>query len=277
MKPIKKILIISVIVGSLTAADDFPTIPGWKASSEIRYYTAENLWEYINGAADQFIDYDMQDLKVREFKTDSLAISIDIYDMRDPLSAFGIYALESRTIEPKLSIGAEAAITPPSLALMVKDRYYIKVYAFEGELTQKAGERVLHAIADVLTGDNGLPKILTLLPVEHQIEGSIGFTRKSYQGLAELNNCIFADYQMDKKNIFQYFVLIPAQGETVEQTIEKISQKWQKMVMNSSTVLFRKIPYQGFIGLIISNETIFGVSGVQEKDELLKYLTFILQ
>lgn len=272
MISLNKVLIILTVMCAAAAGDDFPNIPGWEPSSETMHYTADNLWEYINGAADQFIDYDMQDLKVQEFKNDSMAISIDIYDMGEPMSAFGIYTIESRNIEPRLAIGTEAVTTPPSQALMLKGKYYIKIYAFEGELTHTKGEAVLRSIAQSLPGDNTLPRELTYLPSGNQIEDSPGFTRKGYQGLAELNNCLFADYQPAEGEKFQYFITFPAEGETNEQVLEKLGPKWQNTKLDKYMVWFREIPYQGYIGIIMTHSAIFGASGVHNMDALLNKL-----
>ena len=45
----------------------FPEITGWKQSGEIQTFTPKTLFEYINGAADLYIMYDFQELKVAEY------------------------------------------------------------------------------------------------------------------------------------------------------------------------------------------------------------------
>ena len=44
----------------------FPEIPGWKQSGEIQTFTPKTLYEYINGAADLYLSYDFEELKVAE-------------------------------------------------------------------------------------------------------------------------------------------------------------------------------------------------------------------
>ena len=35
----------------------FPEVEGWTQTGEVRMYTADNLWEYIDGAAVLFVEY----------------------------------------------------------------------------------------------------------------------------------------------------------------------------------------------------------------------------
>jgi hypothetical protein len=47
-----------------------PEVTGWKKSGEVQTFTPKTLYEYINGAADLYIMYDFQELKV-EYKAKS--------------------------------------------------------------------------------------------------------------------------------------------------------------------------------------------------------------
>jgi len=53
----RKVLLFFLLVGVSIPlmAGDFPRIKGWKPVSDPLIYTADNLWEYINGAAEQFL------------------------------------------------------------------------------------------------------------------------------------------------------------------------------------------------------------------------------
>ena len=55
---IMKITALLVLAASIPlSAVEFPDVEGWEKTSEVKTYTPDNLWEYINGAADQFIEY----------------------------------------------------------------------------------------------------------------------------------------------------------------------------------------------------------------------------
>ena len=45
----------TIATGSVLPADG--DLPGWSLATEPMHFEADNLWEYINGQADFFIDY----------------------------------------------------------------------------------------------------------------------------------------------------------------------------------------------------------------------------
>ncbi|MDZ7318533.1 MAG: hypothetical protein ONB11_05220, partial [candidate division KSB1 bacterium] len=166
--------------------DDFPEIPGWQPLSEVTSYDAENLYEYIDGAADQFLDYGFRRLQTRDFAVDSLKLTVEIYDMGSQLNAFGIYQAERPPDAPGLTWGTEAIVSPPFQCLLLKDVYYVKVNVFEGELSDSSGSRLLAAIAAALPGKADFPAELQWLPTKNMIAGSAGFTRVRFLGVPEL-------------------------------------------------------------------------------------------
>ncbi|MEJ2628983.1 MAG: hypothetical protein P8078_10545, partial [bacterium] len=92
----KKIVIIFLIILPLTVlfSFDFPSLPGWQQVGEVKMYHSDNLWEYINGAADHFISYGFEELTYGDISKDELTVTVNVYDMGSVLNAFGIYTSE---------------------------------------------------------------------------------------------------------------------------------------------------------------------------------------
>ena len=64
----------------------------WYQDGDPHYFTADNLFEYINGSADLYLAYDFQRLITVTFlNPDYQSLTIDIYDMGNELNAFGVY------------------------------------------------------------------------------------------------------------------------------------------------------------------------------------------
>jgi hypothetical protein len=251
---------ILLIFSAAASAFDFPSSPDWESLSEIAYYHPENLWEYINGAADQFIDSGFQSCSVGEFKNQEVSFSIDIYDMAEPMNAYGVYMTESRGIEARFIIGSEAAVTLPSQCLMFKDKFYIKVYAFEGQLKTDLANHILTVIAEALPGEAVMPAMLGLLPHKNRIPGSEGFTRIGYLGLSELKNCLFASYSDKSEETFQYFFILPAVGENDKRIFESLPISWKTEEWSGAPLKIREIPYQGFAGIMRTEKGLVGIS-----------------
>jgi hypothetical protein len=64
--------------------------------SEPRFYRPDNLWEHIDGEAEQYLLYGFRGVIAAEYAvgTDSSSVNVEIYRMESPSHAFGIYAAE---------------------------------------------------------------------------------------------------------------------------------------------------------------------------------------
>ena len=124
----------------ISQAEEFPEVKGWHPEGEVKVYGTDDLWEYIDGAAERFVIYGFQILRFREFSKEDLMLTAEIYDMGSPLNAFGIYTTERPAEGKRLSIGSEAVIGP-SHCLLLKDQYYVKIIMLRGLLDDQRHDR----------------------------------------------------------------------------------------------------------------------------------------
>lgn len=258
-------------------AVEFPEIEGWSPTTEVRVYDSKDLWKLINGAAEQFLAYGFQFLRSCDLASDELAVTIDIYDMTTPLNAFGMYATERPEARKTLAIGAEAVVSPPYQCLLLKERYYVKVDAYKGEITEASGKALLRSIAKALPGEDMLPPELRSLPQKGKVPGSEGFARQGYLGLSELRNCIYAKYEDEKGERYGIFIVIPEPEETAKSIWERMSSKWKPIINRVHPILLRKIPYRGLVGIMYTDKGILGVTDSRDESELLVRLESIKQ
>lgn len=59
----------------------------------IRTFSGESLYGYINGGADLYLEYGFQEATVTEFTVKKNKYKVEIYRMKDPESAFGIFTV----------------------------------------------------------------------------------------------------------------------------------------------------------------------------------------
>ena len=277
MKSFLSILIILLLKVVCLNATDFPDIKGWQPEDEVLTYNPENLYEYINGAADQFLDYGFQILQSRDLSKGDLKITVDIYDMGESLNAFGMYKTERPRDLKGVPVGTEGIITPPYQALLLKDRYYIKVNAYEGELSDSTGRSALEAIADALPGETGFPEVLHLLPKQGMMPGSEGYTKIGYLGMTELTHCIHANYKDQHDKEFQYFVVLPRAEKPVEKIWQSFSEKWTSVEKASHPTYSKKIPYKGINGMMLLDGKIIGVTDADDEAKMLKRLESLVR
>ncbi|MCD4751359.1 MAG: hypothetical protein K8R59_18465 [Thermoanaerobaculales bacterium] len=272
MKTVLLFIALFFVITPVSAAD-FPTIKGWNPSGEIMTFTPDTLWEHINGAAETFLQYGFQELKTAELSNDGVTVAVGVYEMSSPLNAFGMYRTELPEDAATVKIGGQALISAPYQALLVKDRFYVKVDVYEGEIDDAGGRAMLEAIAAALPGDAGLPKVFAKLPAEGQVPGSQRFTREAFLGVRELEHCISAEYDTGAGAVTQLFVMLPPEGTTVDTVWQSLASKWKAVSHEPKPVLAKKVPYRGLVGVIRTGENIFGVAGSENEETLLKSLT----
>ena len=176
------------------------------------------------------------------------------------------------SLQPVRAVGTEAVVSPPYQCLLLKDRYYVKVEAYEGDIDRATGESLVAAIADTLPGEAGLPPEFAALPTAGMVPGSSQYTREALFGLAELDQCVHATYTDDNGDEYQVFVVLETAETAADAAWQNLSSLWQETDLEGEPVLFREVPYSGFVGVIRSNGEIIGVANAADEEQLLTRL-----
>jgi hypothetical protein len=264
--------VLAFLFGCHAVPEGFLAIDGWSAQGEAETYDADGLWELINGAADTFLSYGFESVTVQNFSSGEIVASVSAYDMGTPLNAFGIYRTEAPPGEGGLQVGTEAFVAPPYQCLLLKDRYYVKVDAYEGDIDGTTGKALVEAIAKVLPGNNGLPNEFNALPTDGMIPGSAQYTKQALFGLSELDDCVHAAYLDDAGSEYQAFVVLPTAAGGLESVWAEETSNWQQMDLDGVPVAFREVPYSGLLGVLRADDGLIGVANCADPDELASRL-----
>jgi len=97
-----------------------------------KVFTPDNLFQYLDGQAEQFLAYGFSSLKTAEY-TDlphkSLYVTLELYHMATPLAAFGIYSAGRFEGVQYTEQGTEGFLSVPMLVFFKGD-YYVKISCF---------------------------------------------------------------------------------------------------------------------------------------------------
>lgn len=172
-------------------------VPGWLAAEPLQQFTAANLYEKIDGRAEQYLAFDVQALFCQQFTgLDGASIEIFAYDMGDPLRAFGVYAAERAPEHAPAKLGREGYLASGSF-LFWQDRWYLQVLASDqAEPVQQAALALARLLAARL-GDQG-PDLwgLALLPEQDRIPRSEEYLQRDALGLEFLTDSFVARYRL---------------------------------------------------------------------------------
>ena len=182
-------------------------VSGWKLSSPPRFFHPSNLWEYINGQSELYLNYGFQLVVTSDFtsKQDSNSLTIEIYQMKSPYHAFGIYAAERSPEEHFIEVGVQGYITEDILNFW-KGPYYVKITSLQ--ISPAVKEALLSfskAIANKIKGNYSEPELFACFPQENKIEISERFIPQNFLGHQFLKNGYRVDYQWEG-NRYQVFL-----------------------------------------------------------------------
>jgi hypothetical protein len=276
MKAICLILgLIILFCAMVVEAKDFkfPEITGWKQSGEVQTYTPKTLYEYINGAADLYLMYDFQELKVAEYQNDKKAsITVEVYRHQTPTHAFGIYSQEHLPSANFIEIGTQGYIEN-NVFNFLTGPYYVKISSYN---TGAEDQGVLFAFAKTVSenlGEKGTPpSILTTFPAEGKIKNSEKFIAQNFLGYSFFYSAFTADYELSDKK-FKLFIIEGTDNNECKTMIEKYLQsiKSPRKEVTEGRYIFSD-PYHGEIELHWKGRYLWGILNINDQSLRSKYL-----
>jgi Family of unknown function (DUF6599) len=267
------VLLVVLATASVAVAQPEPVkvpVPaGWTAVDEEYRFDRENLWEYINGAAELFLSYGFRELIVLDVEQGDSGLTVSVYDMGRPLNAFGVFEREKPADGDELAgIGAAAVLQPPYRGLLLKDRYYIKLEVGGGDVSSELLEQALRDVAAGLPGSDELPSQLAALPELDREPGTVAFAGRDYLGLSDLRNCLHATYKKADGTDYQLFVMKPGQS-----FIKGVDRKWTSEDRpDGELLIWRKVPYSGVVVMLGDKEQLLGVAGMENYEAAVDLL-----
>jgi hypothetical protein len=209
------------------ASSLFPKIAGWKISDGPTTYTPETLFEYIDGGAESFLQFDFQELTSATYVNDGVAsdknrkssqvshdsdrsattraeITVDIYRHKDAMRAFGMYTQERPAGTTPLPLGVEGYAGQDSLEFVV-GCYYAKLVQFgakQSSLLRPFAEK----LAAGLPGTRETPAVLKVFPDRGKLVRAEKLTAREFLGQSFLHDAVAVPYRIAGAR-FRLFVI----------------------------------------------------------------------
>ena len=195
---------------------------GQRDPSSPEFFDAENLWRYINGQAEMYLDYGFELLATSNYTyTDSSGfMTIEIYQMKGPNHAFGIYAAERSPNDKFINMGVQGYLEANVLNFW-KGPYYVKLSSSQSPSNaKKTLMKVASVIADKIMGSYSEPELFAYFPEKDKITMSERFIPDNFLGQAFLKN----GYRVSYRNggiSYQVFLVKYASREQAEEAFWK--------------------------------------------------------
>jgi len=222
----------------------------WRIVYEPRFFEPNNLFEYIDGAADLYLLYGFRKVITTEYAVgaDSSSVNVEIYCMESPTHAFGIYAAEQSPEEKPVAIGVQGYLGTNVLNFY-KGSNYVKMtsFAFSKDLSASLVQ-MGRSIADKIPGEFKEPDMFRYFPVENKVKQSERYIPTNFLGQSYLQNGYRCDYASDQET-YQIF-LVQLESDTAAQTVLK---KYQLFLESQDYM----IPHQADDNAVIAEKEHF--------------------
>lgn len=256
-----------------------PELSGFKKEMNYPVYTADNLWDHINGAADNYLANGFVNLHVAEYKKGKDVIKLEIYRHQNNTLAFGIYSSERSPFFRFINLGSQGYVADGSTNFF-KGSYYVKIRTYsKKEKTLQAAQSLAQQVAGMLPGEAVMPAIITQFPAEGKTANDEVYINESVLGHQFLEKAFRANYEVgsDKFSIFIFDKSSPAEVlSTVNaylQTVktDTVDEDDGKMAINDG--------YNGTVFLSWKGNRVVAISGLakDQSDIAEKYTSQILR
>ena len=217
----KFVLGLALLLGSAVGAQEYlncQLVPGWEQSGSKREYTADNLYEYMDGNAESYLLYAFVRMQGITCKSGDKKLVIDVSEMEDSDLAFGMFASNRDPEQPvtKIAMGGQIQSRRASFA---KGKFYVEIAASpDGDFTP-----TLQAFAaktePLLQGRSTPPEALEWFPKENL--ATVRLVPESVLGLKQLKRGYVAKYAQG-----QAFIVQESSPESAEEVFKKLQGRF---------------------------------------------------
>ncbi len=150
--------------------------PGWEKSEPMRTVKSRNLFDYIDGGAEIFLEYGFKELWIQPYQKGDEEISIELFQMECPASALGIYLIRTGNGQTNTKIPARNSCNKYQFTIR-RGSAFIQINNYSGEVENLT---VLTMLAKKLLKnipDEPEPEFLNLLPGKNLVKGTESLIR----------------------------------------------------------------------------------------------------
>jgi hypothetical protein len=199
----------------------FPQVEGWNFSAAPTQYTPDNLFEYIDGGADAFLQFDFEELLTASYKNaQKVEIVVDVYHHRNAARAFGMYTQERPAGSTPVPVGIEGNAGSDHLEFVVGP-LYVKLAQAGGKGTSYL-RMFADRIAERLPGTREAPAVLKCFPDKGKRPRAEKLIARDFLGHAFLHDAAVVPYQNDGTK-FRLFAVEGKDEKDAEIMVQRFS------------------------------------------------------
>jgi hypothetical protein len=250
----------------------FPLLPDWKTDGKVLNFSKENLFEHIDGAAEFYLSYGFESLKVASWTNNGVELTIEVYDHRDPLHAYGIYSIEKSDKAVTSPVGLEGYGDAATFNF-VAGRFYVKMNGMQLEKVRGFSLKALaEEFSKTLCAKPEYPNIVGLFPKEDQVPNTCQFIPTEFMGLGFLGSAVRAKYKLNGEEITVFIAERADRGEVEKIILKYASYADAKIKKPAEGDFLFKDPFNGIVFLRWKGNILIGATGFSDKKKVITVL-----
>jgi hypothetical protein len=194
----------------------FPDVPGFRVTLGPSY-GPENLFEYIDGGADAFLQFEFEELQTATYLgADKVEVTVDLYRHKNADRAYGMYALERPPGTLPIPVGVEGYAGADHLAFAT-GAYYVKLVQ-AGPKGDFVLGRFAEKLARALPGRKTAPAVLAAFPDGGKVPRAEKLAASNFLGHGFLHDGVAVPYKVDGAS-FRLFAVHGKDGADVRDMV----------------------------------------------------------
>jgi hypothetical protein len=197
-------------------------VTGFEQSGPKRQYAADNLYEYKDGGAEGYLIYSFVRLQGIDCESGGNTLVIDVSEMSDADSAYGLFAANRDLNFPVAKIGMGGQIHPLS-ASFAKGKYYVEITVIAADPDSDHAATLLAFVTRMqerLEGRDTLPETLAWFPQQNLTSARL--VPESVLGLRLLKRGYVAKYKQG-----QAFIVQEASPQSAAEVLKKLRERFE--------------------------------------------------
>jgi hypothetical protein len=275
---------------SAPAAAPLPTQPmdltlaGIKPMSDTEFYTADTLYEKIDGRSPAYQAFNVQQLRSRTFSVLAASgsyVDVNEYRFDTPLDAFGMFSSE-RDPQGKGVDFAPDGYSSGMGYFFRQGPVYVQIIASDQKPeTLAIATALAQDRAKALPVDDTGVAARRMLPASGMVADSVAFMLENAQGQSSLKNVFQAKYNFEG-TAFSFFIMVASPDEAT-QAWDKFQKfcgsfgKVEPLPDESGAKVFRAQLFGQWKVVYLRNKEVGGVFDATDKDKALAFVDQCLQ
>jgi len=269
-------MMLLVSAGTGDPQAPFPEVPGWKFAPPpgSSYYTPDNLWDIIDGAAEVFLANGFVDLHIGEYSDGAgTDVRVELYRHSSRAMAFGIYSQERNPGYHFIDIGTQG-YTEEKVLNFLCGVYYVKISSHTpGARGLAAMDLIGRAVETELRQENRWPRPVTFFPVGGKRLNEETYIADNFLGYKALAGAYVARYNSG----YRMFIIPCASQLAVRSLAASYAQATGSRIDTAKIGPLAEIrdPHNGVVYLRMLNRFLIGILGCPDRESAVGELSLL--